>query len=1426
MAHPYSSTPMYAGTPSYAPQQQSYYPSYPSNGLQQQIQTPPGLLQQPAQGQGQPSTFPTYQQQQQQQQPSPSTTGPRFEQNSQLPLPTPSFPPFPPPPINFNSDFFKQFASGSFLPPPPPNLPPVPLPSPGYPQLSAAVNTSTSSPYSQFSTAGVQGFGSGFVQNEQTRQQHGDPYIGSQQGAHAGTEWPRDSHTYSAPVAAQSASSSNPRPISRGVISLPADQSLPSFGSRSDLDMLFATAQNLMGQATPAHETAVSQKIDRDDLGEHDPAMDGGASPYDPTRPATIQDRSSGSFGPTSNASKGHGPKKVERVYDNKSHTELRQLAKGAVLSLVPHKILYADLVKEGVNPQILRELYGELGLKIEPEQSKEDVSMADADGSPPAQQAKVDMHEYAVTQTGAQTGIPPASTALAASAVASEPPPPPAGMDAKRQQTAPNPSLERKDRIAQLLAAKAGRSTSPQVAQPIVTREESSLPLPVTVSTNASEVAATLATSQVAPATQPETPATLAVTGVIKPKAPIGLVKQKMEQLKREAQARNEANLAQPSSAQESTPDRDGSVDVTESTLQLGAFTPLVASKVSSSNQPSVTSLIPGLFMSSSEAPGIAESTSQPLPFQSSSSLIPAKRSSDPNTASSAFQPPNKKPNMQQDLPHTSSIPPADNDLDYDSEGEVVEDTENDMMALDHEPDQTARREDQPQESSLATSPPSSRSAGVDQVAAASLQPASNNGPGSDQLYRAKQSEIEAMRRKIAEMERNKLKRTRSQLESPSSSKPATPPVGGEEHQPSSSPIAQPLELSGSQRQTFGNRTASKLTREQLQERAAALKAEVLRQRSQRQQVLQEGLPDLNAEVKKTESRLENSRKELSRIRGQIQNLQAELDRLVVQEKELNEEVGRFEQQLKEGQEGQKQYSDELQQIKLEKLAEEQALPAQQEPVMNPAAQPATRTDSQPLPGLSNGDVASQGSTHQDDQDLLAVQLDSAAATLAEDDAQMRMEDNGDNLTPDLITSSALGPTIEHGQGMRTDDVPEPPAPDRFEITPPEEPDSTDAQLQAALDDQLGAGEMEISPEPEYYEESHETLPKTSMGQELTEETMDMDNDSNGSASMSGSDDEEEEEYEPAGVGSSASMHEDEYEPADVDTSVPMQQSDDEGEYDPETAPIESGTPTTGVPEETDGFHNPTAVVDVAAAAPTPAVSEAPVNDSSATALNAVGSPTEGRAPIDDVSVVSEVPINTRDDLESDAQLTEVDAIVKPAPRPSEAAEAVALLSGTTTPTVHYVPYKTPFSSFKSYRFHSDFNETVKSGYRSLTYSNNIDHSRPLCPTELSGQTCNDQNCEEQHFSQLGLPDEKILVQMSSASDIKDKATKDEFHTGLKQVIADLRAHEVKDFEKVAEALSKYRRDFSAAREEKDNEPETTTKEAESSPSGGGPDS
>ena len=54
----------------------------------------------------------------------------------------------------------------------------------------------------------------------------------------------------------------------------------------------------------------------------------------------------------------------------------------------------------------------------------------------------------------------------------------------------------------------------------------------------------------------------------------------------------------------------------------------------------------------------------------------------------------------------------------------------------------------------------------------------------------------------------------------------------------------------------------------------------------------------------------------------------------------------------------------------------------------------------------------------------------------------------------------------------------------------------------------------------------------------------------------------------------------------------------------------------------------------------------------------------------------------------------------------------------------------------------------------------------------------------------------------MSSNSDIKEKENRDLFTKGLKELIADLRSRNVKEFENVATELSNYRRRFFAERE------------------------
>ena len=56
------------------------------------------------------------------------------------------------------------------------------------------------------------------------------------------------------------------------------DQSLPSFGSRSDLDMLFATAQHQIVREAPTPEITMTQDANRNDTPDNELAADGGAS--------------------------------------------------------------------------------------------------------------------------------------------------------------------------------------------------------------------------------------------------------------------------------------------------------------------------------------------------------------------------------------------------------------------------------------------------------------------------------------------------------------------------------------------------------------------------------------------------------------------------------------------------------------------------------------------------------------------------------------------------------------------------------------------------------------------------------------------------------------------------------------------------------------------------------------------------------------------------------------------------------------------------------------------------------------------------------------------------------------------------------------------------------------------------------------------
>ena len=58
-------------------------------------------------------------------------------------------------------------------------------------------------------------------------------------------------------------------------------------------------------------------------------------------------------------------------------------------------------------------------------------------------------------------------------------------------------------------------------------------------------------------------------------------------------------------------------------------------------------------------------------------------------------------------------------------------------------------------------------------------------------------------------------------------------------------------------------------------------------------------------------------------------------------------------------------------------------------------------------------------------------------------------------------------------------------------------------------------------------------------------------------------------------------------------------------------------------------------------------------------------------------------------------------------------------------------------------------------------------------------------------------LTDDKILVQMGSLREGKTPEEKDQYITGLKQIINEMRRDKVKDFNTVATEIADYRRRF-----------------------------
>jgi hypothetical protein len=716
------------------------------------------------------------------------------------------------------------------------------------------------------------------------------------------------------------------------------------------------------------------------------------------------------------------------QVY-GKSPSQMRELAKGALLSLAPHGIRYPDLVREGVDPDLLQQLYEEIGIKdIRPELPA--GNYAHQTTQPPERTAIPVISEAYTNATSTLTtdrpnsGSPSLPVALDSKDAVSMPndAPKSKSTDAPLQQTeqaprfplgsppitvAQNVAMERKDRIAQLLAAKTGKPA------PVRTTSDAG-PAPASLNAPPTTAAEDIppASAQKAPTpniSNPPTPKSL------KKKAQTELVRQKMESLKKEteakARAQNQSQVPLPRK-----PDLfagDAGIPVqTPSLEQLLSASPFQHSTIHSdrpSSQPRSASFdnpalvkppsqsdyvyrIPGLFMTSDEAQNIEEhppptagsqadksahmsldleqvleqtsrasSTSVPNARQGSltesnlaylgnegpTGRLPQKRPLASDSFDEPAAPPTKRQFGRKDSVENVEIQVSDGESDDGSDGigmDIDEDSQaSGLLISSSTPSKEAS------EQSTQTSPPVAKLPEPRLV----QTPTANSSVGmstptkekdKEDLWRAKNLEIEAMRKRIAEMEqRRKAKQSQSQAQSPQASLPTTP-ASPKFHTPSrsqtstnsgsalpatvSNPIYPQSNIKTNPHTpvSVDEHSSKNISLSRLASGSPS-QTEDLRKKMARRKELQDGLPNLDAEVRATQLKLAQTKARLAAIKREAEKREAEIREARQREAEIAAEALKLEEQLNVGLNGRSRFSKELQSLgaDLEAIPEDQ---------------------------------------------------------------------------------------------------------------------------------------------------------------------------------------------------------------------------------------------------------------------------------------------------------------------------------------------------------------------------------------------------------------------------------------------------------------------------------------------------------------------
>ncbi|KAK7569370.1 hypothetical protein IWX47DRAFT_840988 [Phyllosticta citricarpa] len=646
-----------------------------------------------------------------------------------------------------------------------------------------------------------------------------------------------------------------------------------------------------------------------------------------------------------------------------------------------------------------------------------------------------------------------------------------------------------------------------------------------------------------------------------------------------------------------------------------------------------------------------------------------------------------------------------------------------------------------------------------------AQVTPPASQTPGSaahaDSLRR-KEEEIALLKRKLEERQRNlKSKSQPSRTGTPVNSGPITQvstPV--QEQSPGTALVqsngAAPSTMSPLTR-ALGEPAPSTKERERseplLADKSSANASPGQSDwKTRRRAEIESGLTAFDADLSKNMSRLEQLRREMEQLEEDNRKRQKEKNDLVDELENLGidtEGMAHEELQAKK---------DEIMQQKAEETRETEARETEASVVQNVLG----RAKASPAESLNAS--ADKSLANPDDKDTIAqVPLVRDSPTTTEE-PQVQLEE------PD---KSAEG-------------HPSPQAPSFMDVSAEESgevSESTDAEMEMSDSevDEDPAGPQAIEESPEMGQEgSQENQQPTATDRQVEEEQ----------------DSEDFYSPEPAPHASTPEA-DDAMDIASDSSSGESSESDEEDYAPPEATPAETGQDqilpngddaSSEAMDEGEDDYEPSDALPAAVhplSSPSPSEASAPKSEAEHPllrnfSLSASKSGSEAPSQTPEVTIIAD---DVAPELQSRSEVT----------RDSSQGHS----ADDIKKQAFFTPYESPLKMFKAYRYHPSYTDSVSGGFKSLTYSHEIDPMKPICPFEAAGGICNDPECDGQHFRGMSISEDKILLQLGIVNPGRTQEDQDLWRAGLRQILKNLREQGVKSGEAVAKAIADYRREF-----------------------------